>query len=216
MARLSRSVMMASKNIDVIMDDESYFTINGNEWQGKNYGDQKGIEVSDEVKYISKEKYPKKVMVWLALSRYGISKPVFFRSGLAVSSEIYVQKCMPKLKKFIKKYHKDGNIVFWPDLASAHYARLTTAFLEKNNIPYIQKENNPPNVPQLRPIEDFWAILKRRVYKKNFRPETIEDLIRKIRLELNKVDIALCERLMSSVPKKVRRAANYGVNCLIH
>jgi hypothetical protein len=62
---------------------------------------------------------------------------------------------MPKLKKFIKKYHKDGNIVFWPDLASAHYARLTTAFLEKNNIPYIQKENNPPNVPQLRPIEDF-------------------------------------------------------------
>jgi DNA-binding transcriptional regulator YhcF (GntR family) len=93
-ARLSRSVMMASKNIGVIMDDESYFTINGNEWQGKNYGYQKGIEVGDEVKYISKEKYPKKVMVWLALSRCGISKPVFFRSGLAVNSEIYVQKCI--------------------------------------------------------------------------------------------------------------------------
>jgi hypothetical protein len=111
-ARLSRSVMMASKNIDVIMDDESYFIINGNEWQGKNYGDQEGIEVSDEVKYISKEKYPEKVMVWLALSCCGISEPVFFRSGLAVGSEIYVQKCMPKLKKFINKYHKVGNIYF--------------------------------------------------------------------------------------------------------
>jgi transposase len=89
---------------------------------------------------------------------------------------------------------------------------LTATFLEENNIPYIQKEKNPPCVPQLRPIEDFWATLKRRVYKNNFKLKTIENFIRKIKLELKKVDIALCERLMSNVPKKVHRAANYGVN----
>lgn len=32
------------------------------------------------------------------------------------------------------------------------------------NIPFVRKEDNPPNVPQARPIEKFWTLSNRRVY----------------------------------------------------
>jgi hypothetical protein len=46
-------------------------------------------------------------------------------------------------------------IVFWPDLASAHYATDTLIQLKELKIEYVAKEENPPNVPQTRPIENF-------------------------------------------------------------
>ena len=50
-------------------------------------------------------------------------------------------------------------------LATAHYAHATTTLLEDLEIPYIPRDKNPPNCPQLRPIEKFWAILEEKVYK---------------------------------------------------
>ena len=38
-------------------------------------------------------------------------------------------------------------------------------FLFFLKIPYISRVKNPPNCPQLRPIEKFWAILEEKVYK---------------------------------------------------
>ncbi len=68
-----------------------------------------------------------------------------------------------KLKTFIDNNHSDGQYIFWPDLASAHYARNTNAY-ESLNIKVLPKECNPPNVPQIRPIESLWVELKCRVF----------------------------------------------------
>ena len=59
------------------------------------------------------------MLVWLAISSRGISTPYFVPSGLAVKQNVYLKECIIKrLMPFIKKYHPEGNFVFWYDLAS--------------------------------------------------------------------------------------------------
>lgn len=40
--------------------------------------------------------------------------------------------------------------MFWPDLASVHYAKDVQAELQRLKIEFVPKLQNPPNVPQLR------------------------------------------------------------------
>jgi uncharacterized FlgJ-related protein len=68
---------------------------------------------------------------------------------------MYISKCLAVLYKFIQKRHKNKNVVFWPDLASAHYAKDTLVRLEELKIEYVPKKENLPNVPQIRPIENI-------------------------------------------------------------
>lgn len=170
----------------------------------------------ESVKYVEHTKFPKKVLLWLAISPRGISKPVFFESGLAVTADRYIERCLPIVREFIRESHRGANIVFWPDLASSHYSKKTLKVMDELEIPYVPKDSNPPNVPQLRPIENFWANLKRRVYANNFRPKTIESLKRKIKSELNKMPTSVYIAAMKKVPENCRKAARMGPNFFLH
>jgi len=110
----------------------------------------------DNVKYKPKEKYEKKVLVWLALSAKGISTPfIGTTKGPAVTAGVYIDNCLSKLLPFIETYHSHDDYVFWPDLSTSHYANETTQWLLEHQINFIPKQTNPPKVPKARPIEDF-------------------------------------------------------------
>jgi hypothetical protein len=66
---------------------------------------------------------------------------------------------------FLRKYHLDGKFFFWPDKASSYYTKGTLNFLRENNIPFVEKIDNLINLPQCRPIEDFFGQLSPIVYK---------------------------------------------------
>ena len=60
------------------MDDEKYFTFNDSNMSGNScYYTNDKEKCSDDVRFVGKEKYPKKVLVWLAFSSKGISVPLF-------------------------------------------------------------------------------------------------------------------------------------------
>ena len=40
-------------------------------------------------------------------------------------------------------------------------------FLCENLIHHVDKVDNPTNLPEVRPIEDFWSISKAKVYENN-------------------------------------------------
>jgi hypothetical protein len=86
-----------------------------------------------------------------------------------------------------KNTTKTKKIVFWPDLASAHYAKDTLVRLEIIRIEYVPKEEYPPDVPQIRPIENFWATLKSKDDSNNYRPKDVKCLMVKIRKELQSI-----------------------------
>ena len=49
-------------------------------------------------------------------------------------------------------------------------------YLNENNVNFVRKNDSPVNVPECRPIENFWAILKQQVYKNNWRAKNVKQL----------------------------------------
>ena len=47
-----------------------------------------------------------------------------------------------------------------PDQAGCHYAEHSLDFLCDSLIHNVDKVNNPANLPEVRPIEDFWSKIK--------------------------------------------------------
>jgi hypothetical protein len=130
----------------------------------------------DNLKYKYQAKNEPKVIVWIAISSSGISKPCFSQSGLAVNQEVYKNCLQTYLIPFIKKYHSNDLCVFWPDLGSSHYTNSVQDYLKSEKIEFVPKDMNPANAPKLRPIEDFWGILKQKVYEKGWRAKSIDQL----------------------------------------
>ena len=58
---------------------------------------------------------------------------------------------------------------------------LTQNELNRLGIEFVPENQNPPNVPQLRPIERFWVYLKRSVYSEGWTTEDIPQLIKRIK-----------------------------------
>ena len=53
------------------------------------------------------------------------------------------------MEPFIKKYHRHGNYVFWPDLASSHYAKNVIGHLYSKKINFVPKWLNPKKLEKL-------------------------------------------------------------------
>ena len=132
----------------VVIDDEKYFTLSNSEQSGNSgyYTDNK-FSTPEDVRFKKKSKYEPKVLVWVAISEDGIASPFIQESSIAIDADRYINKCLkPKLFKFINSKYKEDEYVFWPDLASAHYAKKTIDVLKANNIVFVDKHDNPPNV----------------------------------------------------------------------
>ena len=112
---------------------------------------------------------------------------------------------------FIQQHHLEDDYVFWPDLASSHYAKTVIDYLREKNVKFVEKEDNPPNVPECRAIENFWSILKGDVYKNNWKAENLEKLQCRIKYCLKKIDLVTVQNLANSTPKKLDSVRRYGL-----
>lgn len=83
--------------------------------------------------------------------------------------------------------------------------------MNEKKVHFVERFENPPNLPECRPIENFWSILKGLVYKDNWQAENLDQLRRKIKLCLSKVDFDLIQRLALSIPSLVDNVRRNGV-----
>lgn len=196
----------------IIMDDEKYFGFSGHDMPGNaGYYTTDHESTPNDVRFKSKEKFPPKVLVWLALSEKGISQPfVNTVKGPAIDGNTYIKKCLKKLIPFIEKYHQGDQYIFWPDLASSHYAKDTLKWLTDQEIPFVPKEANPPNVPQARPIENFWGILADKVYDGGWEAKSGPQLSRRIKQKIKEIDLSIVQAMMTKVRTKLRKIEDNG------
>lgn len=196
-----------------IIDDESYFTfshstINGND----NFYSNDVTQAPASIKFLPTAKYEKKLLVWICISEKGISRPYFLPSGLAINQVNYFKECIEKrLVPFIEEHHSDGEYVFWPDLATSHYADTVIKTFKANNINYVTKEDNPPNVPECRPIEDFWSILKGKVYNGNWQAKSHEGLKARIRQCIGQIDENVVQALGRAALRRLDYVRRYDI-----
>ena len=117
---------------------------------------------------------------------------------------------MKRLVPFIEKHHFDRNYIFWHDLTSVYYAKDALAVLHSKNIHFVKKDVNPPNVPQLRPIETFWAHLKSKVYEGDWKCQNLQQLRSRINRKIQEFPPDYFSGLFRNLKTKIRCAAENG------
>ena len=70
---------------------------------------------------------------------------------------------------------------------------------------------NPANVPEARAIEDFWALLKRDVYKDGWSAKTTNELKNRIAACVRNFDVKVVQRLAASTHRRLDQIRRYGV-----
>ena len=157
-----RKLLEKYAKCDFILDDKTYFTLSNTTLPGNNRFYSSNVsEKLDSIKNKYIAKFEPKVLLYIAISPLGTSRPLFFKSGLAINQIIYKEICLKKaLIPLIKDKYRHRRYVFWPDLASSHYARSVQNYLTSQKVLFVPKMINPACVPKARPIEDFFGCLK--------------------------------------------------------
>lgn len=191
---------------DLIIDDEKYFKLSGNNVIGNRYFYSTDPSTAPpNIKFQQQTKFEQKVMIWMAISSKGISNVYIHQSKQGVNQDIYLKECINRrLLPFIDKYHSNGNILFWPDLARSHYSNIVQQRLNERNIPYVSRTDNPPNVPQARPIEVVWTILEQKIYENNWEANSIDHLVRRIKQKVKELDQQMLQDMMEGIRRKLR------------
>ena len=211
-----KKILEKYRGYNFIIDDEKYFTLSNTTLAGNDRFYSDNIQKTPEsVKNKYQSKYETKVLVWMAISPLGISKPYFRNSGMAVNRFVYRDEILePYLLPFIKKYHKHDKYVFWPDQASAHYAKEVQEWLVSKKVEYLAKKINPANAPKLRPIEDFWGILSAKVYEKDWSANNLTQLKKKISKCMLEMDLELVQEIAASTQARLDTCRRHGYDAL--
>ena len=176
-------------DVQLILDDEKYFSLNGDIACYRKYYTTDRSTALPKVKFKTKIKFEPKLLVWMAVSQKGISSIYVHRSTIAIKQETYLHDCIRKrLLPFINHHHKNDNVLFWPDLASSHYSKQGQEFLQANNIKFVERQQNPPNVPQARPIETIWSLVEQKLYEGTWQAKNLEQLSRRVILKAKQLD----------------------------
>ena len=108
------------------------------------------------IKFKRVVKFEEKMLVFIVISPREVSEPFVKRSGNAINQFIHRDNFLASLLlPFIKKYHYQGNYIFWPDLTSSHYAQHSLDFLCENLVHHVDQTDIPVNLPE-RKIFGLW------------------------------------------------------------
>ena len=94
---------------------------------------------------------------------------------------------------------------FQDDNDPKHRSRLVRNWLEENNI---NRMDWPSNSPDLNPIENVWALLKKRVGQRA--PKTLDQLQQHIKEEWEQLPRTLAAKLVASMPGRLDSVITRG------
>lgn len=213
---LSKKLDRVGKSLIVIIDDESYVPLSPGDVPGRKFIHlAKSTQVIPDEHLATKSKFFKKYLVWQFICEDGkVSVPVILQATM--NAYIYLNKCVKKvLVPFIMKHYGIENVLFWPDVASCHYHRSITEYLDSIQLKFVSKVQNAPNCPQARPIELFWALCKEQYKKSKKEPKDIKEFSRLWRKLSIKVAEQSGESLMVNLRKKLKSIGTNGVYNLL-
>lgn len=183
----------------VLFSDESHFVVQGSNVSHVRRSDGEKISPNHIRQTV---KHPVKKMFWGCFSFTG-PKSLVPISGM-MNSHTYIpiveKKAIPELKNLAEELGVE-NAIFQQDSAPCHTSKLVKAFFRENNIYCLEW---PGNSPDINPIENLWAIVKKRLRKLDC--TTKEKMICAVITvwfhddEIKKI----CDNLVASMPKRLQ------------
>ena len=114
---------------------------------------------------VMRHKHPASVMMLGVVGSDGKKMPpYFFKSGLKINTEVYLNVMRRVVKPWIEATYPDGNYIWQQDSAPAHGSNKTQKWLADNLASYWPKELWPPNSPDANPLDyAIWGEMTKRV-----------------------------------------------------
>lgn len=141
----------------------------------------------------------KKVMVWGCFSFFGTGRLAVIQGTMTAAK--YKLTLDQYLLPQIDEWYGGEEVIFQQDNAPCHKAASVKSFLEDREISTMQW---PPYSPDLSPIENLWAILKRKLHVKSL--TSVQQLTNHLTdLWANDPQIkATCEALIEGMPRRIQ------------
>jgi len=158
----------------IIFSDESKISLFGND--GVHYVRRRVGEENLPACTVPTMKHPVSVMIWGCMARDGVGRLKVLDG--TVTARKYIDEVLePKLARSAADIFGPGSqeYVFQQDGAPCHTAKICSKWFTDNNVEVLDW---PGNSPDLNPIENLWARLKRLVAAK--RPSNKTQLIEAI------------------------------------
>lgn len=131
-----------------------------------------------------------------------------FGSGYAckisggLDSKLYLEILRDEMARSVDICVPDpAHYMFQQDNDPTHKAKIISKYFAEEKIETLDW---PPNSPDLNPIENLWAIVKKNIVKRG--TFTSKDkLWEAFEEEWEKVDVELCQKLVRSMPNRILR-----------
>ena len=184
---------------NIIWSDESIFTVSEN--NNKNVYRRADSDPYDP-KYTCKVvKFPAKLMVWGCFNYRGVDKIIVLPQNQTLNKERYLELISLHLYDCFRMCKAPmARGVFMQDGATCHTAKIIQEYFDFVKITYIKKW--PGNSPDINPIENLWAILKKKLRERD--TSTIAKLEAAIYDVWYNLDPGMLRNLASSIPKRLR------------
>ncbi|CAM2729276.1 unnamed protein product [Rotaria socialis] len=98
--------------------------------------------------------FQKKLMVWLAASKNGLSLPIIFEPGETLTHENYIEIVLPHALSEGQRLLGD-NFIYQQDNATPHKHKDSIAWIKKNFPQFIDENKWPPNSPDLNVLDYY-------------------------------------------------------------
>lgn len=185
---------------NVLFTDESSFILDNNHrWMWRRRGEK------DDAVLHSTSKYKKKIMVFGGIS-YNHQTPIVFIDG-TIDSSVYIDECIDGTELIwdMDRVYGKNQWQLMQDGASCHTSSETMDYL----CTYCSVLPEwPPNSPDMNPIENLWAIMKRRVEELN--PTNVNELIEIIIDVWNNVSVNEIHNLIDSMNSRLQLVVANG------
>lgn len=134
------------------------------------------------------------VMMWAAISHTGKTNLVHVNGNLTAQ-----RYCDEILQPHVLPFMQNNGRIFQQDNARPHTARITTAFLQRNNVDVLPW---PSKSPDLNPIEHLWDELDRRVRQRQPPPQSLQQLVNALQAEWANIPEQVIRNLTSSMGRR--------------
>jgi transposase len=140
------------------------------------------------------------IMIWGCMTYHGVG--YMCKIDGIMNQHIYKEILEDELLNTIDWYDMEiEDIIFQQDNDPKHTAKSVQKWLDEQAF---QQLDWPPQSPDLNPIENLWAILKKQLNKYDRPAKGMIEHWERVQAEWNKIEADVCVKLVESMPKRIK------------
>ncbi|CAL9698388.1 unnamed protein product [Knipowitschia caucasica] len=142
------------------------------------------------------------VLVWAGIIKDELVGPFRVEDGLKLNSQTY---CQFLEGTFFKQWYRrkpasfKKTMIFMQDNAPSHASKYSTAWLASKGLKEVKIMTWPPCSPDLNPIENLWALIKRDLYREGKQYTSLNSVWEALVVTAQKVDCQQIKKLKDSM-----------------